>query len=90
MQLQDLALLAAATLIALRLLALLGRYIDRRHGGEKGVDLDTLRGEVQDLRARVDDAEQLRLRVAELEERVDFAERLLARERERSGLKEGA
>jgi Tfp pilus assembly protein PilO len=52
----------------------------------KGGDVPALRGEVDELRARVAEMEAGQHRVAELEDRLDFAERLLTQQREAARL----
>ena len=46
--------------------------------------------ELDDLRARLDDAEHLQDRIAELEQRLDFAERMLTRPGEEPRLSAGS
>ena len=67
------AALAAATIILWPIV----RAFARRLEGKGGPD-QALRGEVDQLHARLNDLDALHARVVELEERVDFAERLLA------------
>lgn len=50
---------------------------------------ESLRAELEDLRARVQESDQLGARVADLEERLDFAERLLARQKDATALPGG-
>jgi Tfp pilus assembly protein PilO len=57
------------------------RAFARRLEG-KGSGDSALRGEVEQLHARVSEVDMLQSRLAELEERVDFAERLLAQAHE--------
>jgi hypothetical protein len=58
---------------------LIRAFARRLEGGGAAAELQ---GEVETLRARVDQLEQGQARVGELEERLDFAERLLAQSRE--------
>ena len=67
------AALAAAVIILWPLM----RAFARRLEGKGSVDT-ALRGEVDQLQARVHEIDTLQERVAELEERLDFTERLLA------------
>lgn len=80
--------LAGATVYAV--IALVGVAV-RRMEGRPAEATEALRGELDDLHARVAGGEALQQRVAELEERLDFAERLLSqrREAERLGRGEG-
>jgi Tfp pilus assembly protein PilO len=71
------AALAATTIILWPIM----RAFARRLEGKGGAD-PALRGEVEQLHARVAEVEALQSRIAELEERVDFTERLLAQNRE--------
>ena len=73
-----LAVVAGCVVVLYPLMRALGRRIE---GRTPGTDL-ALRGEVDQLRARVGELEALQHRVMELEERVDFAERLLSQRRE--------
>jgi Tfp pilus assembly protein PilN len=68
-------LLVVATILLLPLIRAWARRIERG-----GADAE-LRGEVEELRARLAEVEQHQLRLADLEERLDFAERLLAQQR---------
>jgi len=61
----------------------LNRYLDRKHGSIGGKELESLKAEVDTLRAQLGTVDDLTLRLGEVEERVDFAERLLTKERER-------
>jgi len=61
----------------------LNRYLDRKHGSIGGKELESLKAEIDTLRAQVGTVDDLTLRLGEVEERVDFAERLLTKERER-------
>lgn len=61
----------------------LNRYLDRKHGSIGGRELESLKAEVDTLRAQLGAVDDLTLRLGEVEERVDFAERLLTKERER-------
>jgi flagellar biosynthesis/type III secretory pathway M-ring protein FliF/YscJ len=77
----EVAIVALVALVVLwPLMAALARRIDRRDGEP------ALRGEVNDLRARLTELEAAQGRVADLEERLDFAERLLAQQREAARL----
>jgi Tfp pilus assembly protein PilO len=71
------AALAATTIILWPIM----RAFARRLEGKGGAD-PALRGEVEQLHARIAEVEALQTRIAELEERVDFTERLLAQNRE--------
>ncbi len=71
--------IVAMLIVAAILLFPLVRAWARRIEG-KGGDAE-LRGELEELRARLADVEQHQLRLADLEERLDFAERLLAQSR---------
>jgi len=53
-------------------------------------EIAALRASVEELRSRLDRAEDQSARLAEFEERLDFAERLLTQQRERAVLKPGA
>jgi hypothetical protein len=70
---------------AVALITAFSRRIERRGAG----DVESLAGEVEELRQRVEEGEAVRARVQELEERLDFAERLLAQERDRARLPMG-
>jgi|AP12_2_1047962.scaffolds.fasta_scaffold147515_2 hypothetical protein len=76
---------AACALVLFPLMRAIARRIE---GRSQGADA-ALRGEVEELRARLGDMEGLQLRVADLEERLDFAERMLAQRREPSRLPPG-
>jgi Tfp pilus assembly protein PilO len=67
-----LAALAAMTIILWPLMRAFARRLEGKSGDP------TLRAEVDQLHARVQEVDALHHRVAELEERVDFTERLLA------------
>jgi len=56
------------------------RALARRIEGKTGED-PALRGEVEQLRARLAEMEALHVRLSDLEERVDFTERLLAQQK---------
>jgi Tfp pilus assembly protein PilO len=56
------------------------RAVARRIEGKSQED-PVLRGEVEQLRARLAEMETLHVRLSDLEERVDFTERLLAQQR---------
>jgi hypothetical protein len=71
------AALAATTIVLWPIV----RALARRLEGKAGAD-PALRGEVDQLHARLSEVDALQARVAELEERVDFTERLLAQSRE--------
>lgn len=62
---------------AVKILGPVAQAVARRIGGG-GADGDALRGEVDDLRAGM---EELRHQLMETQERLDFTERLLARQR---------
>ena len=66
--------LAAATIILWPLMRALGRRLEG-----KGMVDPALRGEVEQLQARLGEVDVLQQRVVELEERIDFTERMLAR-----------
>jgi len=76
---------AACALVLYPLMRAIARRIE---GRLQGTD-PTLKGEVEELRARLGDMEGLQLRVADLEERLDFAERMLAQRREVERLRPG-
>ena len=65
------------------------RAIARRIEGRSTRADAGLKGEVEELRARLGDLEGLQLRVGDLEERLDFAERMLAQRREPNRLAPG-
>lgn len=75
----------ACALVLYPLMRAIGRRIE---GRTQGAD-PALKGEVEELRARLGDMEGLQLRVADLEERLDFAERMLAQHRGGERLKPG-
>ena len=70
-------IVAAALTAAVIILWPLMRAFARRVEGKGSVDT-VLRGEVQQLQARLGEVDALQERVSELEERLDFTERLLA------------
>lgn len=74
---------AACALVLFPLMRAIARRIE---GKTQGAD-PALRGEVDELRARLGEVEALQLRVADLEERLDFAERMLAQRREADRLR---
>jgi hypothetical protein len=55
------------------------RYLERRHAAP---ELDELRSEVSQLRAKSEGVEEMMLRLGEVEERMDFAERILAQQKQ--------
>ncbi|MDH4348316.1 MAG: hypothetical protein OEW17_05885 [Gemmatimonadota bacterium] len=65
------------------------RAIARRIEGRTQAADPALKGEVEELRARLGEMEGLQFRVADLEERLDFAERMLAQHRGGERLKPG-
>jgi hypothetical protein len=65
--------------ILLMVWPLIRAFARRLEGGGAAAELQ---GELETLRARVDQLEQGQTRVGELEERLDFAERMLAQSRE--------
>lgn len=67
------AALTAAVIILWPLMRAFGRRLEGRGTGDQA-----LRGEIEQLQARLGEVDSLHHRVAELEERVDFTERLLA------------
>lgn len=69
-------------------IALIG-VMTRRLEGRRSESEENLRGELEDLKARVAGGEELQHRVAELEERLDFAERMLAQAAEAPRLPRG-
>lgn len=71
-------IVVAALAVAVCVLWPLVRALARRIEGKGDA---TLRAELEELRARVQDLEGRQGHVAELEERVDFAERLLAQQK---------
>jgi len=80
-----LAFFAASALVLYPLMRAIARRIEgRTHGADPA-----LKGEMDELRARLGDMEGLQLRVADLEERLDFAERMLAQRREPNRLAPG-
>ncbi|HEX6643147.1 MAG TPA: hypothetical protein VF037_00625 [Gemmatimonadales bacterium] len=68
-----LAILATAIIIFLPLMKAWARRIEGKH-----LDANEIRGEIDELRGRMQELEADRARFVELEERLDFAERLLA------------
>jgi hypothetical protein len=70
------SVLAAGVWLLTPLVRALARRLEGRAAGAH------LTGEVEDLRARVQELEAQQGRMQELEERLDFAERLLVRQRE--------
>ncbi len=62
-------------------------YARRLEGGVPGA---ALQADLEELQARVEDADRLEARVAELEERLEFTERLLARQRDHERIAGGA
>jgi hypothetical protein len=68
-----LAILATAVIIFLPLMKAWARRIEGKH-----LDANEVRGEIDELRMRMQELEADRTRFVELEERLDFAERLLA------------
>ena len=79
-----LGFLAACTIILAPLFRALARRIE---GGTTGA---ALRGELDQMQARLSEVEALQHRIIDLEERLDFAERLLAQGREVNRLAGGA
>lgn len=75
-----LAMIAAGAVILWPIARALGRRLEGRQADP------TLRGEIDELRARVHELEGQQLRMAELEERLDFTERLLAQGHDRARL----
>jgi hypothetical protein len=67
------AALTAAVIILWPLMRAFGRRLEGRGTGDPA-----LRGEIEQLQARLGEVDNLHHRVAELEERVGFTERLLA------------
>jgi Tfp pilus assembly protein PilO len=76
---------AACAIVLYPLMKAIGRRLEGRPAGAD----QTLRTEVEQLRARLSEMEALQHRVMELEERVDFAERLLSQRREPRRLEKG-
>jgi flagellar biosynthesis/type III secretory pathway M-ring protein FliF/YscJ len=77
-ELIEVAIIGLVMLIVLwPVMVALARRIER-----KGGDDPALRGDVDELRARVADMEAAQHRIADLEDRLDFAERLLTQQRE--------
>jgi hypothetical protein len=82
-----LAGMATGLLITLSIVKAVSRALERRHEskmaevghGAAGDEVESLKGEVSQLRTQMD----------ALEERVDFAERLLTQERNRRQLEQG-
>jgi hypothetical protein len=60
----------------------IGRRIERRGAGGDPEATERLRGDVEDIRRRLDALEDLSGRLGEVEERLEFTERLLTRQRE--------
>ena len=71
-----LAILATAIIIFLPLMKAWARRIEGKH-----LDANEIRGEIDELRLRMQEVEADRTRFVELEERLDFAERLLTQGR---------
>ena len=85
-----LAGIGALVALGLPLVRAIVRYIERKSAGGLGAgDAEALRGEVDELRARLDQVEDTTARLTELEERLDFAERLLTQQRAQAGLPGG-
>lgn len=64
----------------------LARRLERgSSGGAEAADVESLRGELAQWKARVEDVESVVARLDELEERVDFTERLLVKGRDGTG-----
>lgn len=78
--------LAGATVYGL--IAFIGVAV-RRMEGRPSASAEELRGELDDLQARVAAGDALQQRVGELEERLDFAERMLAQAAEAPRLPRG-
>lgn len=55
------------------------RYLERRHGG---AELEGMRAEMDQLRAKAEGVEELTFRLGEVEERLDFTERILAQQKQ--------
>ncbi len=71
--------IVAVTTIAFGIMRSINKHLDRKMKIEEGGQgNEHLLAEVEELRTRLDGAEELRERVADVEERLDFAERLLA------------
>jgi Tfp pilus assembly protein PilO len=79
--------LAAATIIAVKVLGPIARAWARRIEG-KSVDL-ALREDLDQLHGQLAEVDHLRNKVMELEERLDFTERLLAQRKDQGLLQKG-
>ena len=71
------------------LMVALGGVLVKRLENRPGSETVALRAELEELRARMDEADHTRARIAELEERLDFTERLLVQQRDASRLPAG-
>src|SRR3989304_2583300 len=85
-----LAVLAAMVTLGFPVVRGVVRYFERKSGAAGEGDLAARRASGEELRPRLDRAEDQSARLAEFEERLDFAERLLTQQRERAVLKPGA
>ncbi len=71
--------IVAITTIAFGIMQSINKHLDRKMKVEQGGEgNEHVLAEVEELRARLEGAEELRERRADVEERLDFAERLLA------------
>lgn len=91
---EEVAVLALAsigmlTALGFGIMKSINRHLERKHGGDGG-RVEALRAEVDELRARVEEADDIRVRFLDLEERLDFAERMLARDRDGDDRRLGA
>ncbi|MBI2615541.1 MAG: hypothetical protein HYW52_07710 [Gemmatimonadetes bacterium] len=85
-----LAVLAAGVILGLPVVRAVVRHVERKGGAPGETELAALRASMEELRSRLDRAEDFSGRLAEMEERLDFAERLLTQQRERAVLRPGA
>ena len=78
-----LAGMATGIILGLPLIRAFVRLLERK---TQGGDVTKLEREVEELRSRVETAEDIRDRLLDLEERVDFAERVLTQAKEQQQL----
>jgi hypothetical protein len=71
--------IVSLTALGFGLMRTIGKHLERKwqvtHGG---AGAEQVSAEMEELRVRLEGADELRERVADLEERMDFAERVLA------------
>lgn len=75
--------MATGIILGLPLIRAFVQLLERK---TQGGDVTKLEREIEELRARVETAEEFRERLLELEERLDFAERVLTQAKEQQQL----